>query len=241
MANRGNLSATLFPLLLAGFLAGISYWLEVTTRPPASAKDGSNRHDPDYYVANFSVRRFDAGGILQHTFSADLMQHYPDDDSTDVTAPRVVYHRDPATFITSKTATVDGKGEHVRLINAVRIVRAGAPGKPPTTLTTQHLDVWPDTEQARSDVPVLVVQGLSNVTGNTLESNNKAGTHVLDGAVRGIFYRGGGVRSTAPAAPDNVPPAIEPQVRPAAPPAKPQPKPKPKPQTKPKPQSKPKR
>ena len=248
MTTRAHRVTNLFPLLLAGLLAGMSYWLEVATRSDTKNADGRHRHDPDYFVANFNVRRFDAEGALQHTLIANMMRHYPDDDITEVDVPRIIYHRAPGTLITSRTARVDGKGEHVRLIDEVRITRASVDRKLPSTLTTAHLDVYPDDEIARTDVPVLIVQGLSNIRGDAMESNNKTATHVLDGAVRGIFFRNGGVRSVVqtqtatPAFPAETAtsrprPVAEPRPKDkpqAKPPAKPKAKVPPKSQTKPK-------
>lgn len=242
MRGRANPVATLFPLLLAGFLAGMSYWLELASRPQGLGQDGKSRHDPDYYVENFNVKRFDAEGLLQHTLIADRMQHYPDDDTTLVAAPRMIYHREPATYLSARAAQVDGKGERVELIDAVQVLRAGLNGKPTTTLTTERLEAYPDDEIARTLVPARIVQGLSHVTGNTLESNNKTAIHILEGAVRGTFQRSRGMSGASqPVAQVAAPVARQPQpeTRPAAKlKAKSQAKSQAKPKARPKPQAK---
>lgn len=248
MQFRANPVATLFPLLLAGFLAGMSYWLELASRPPKVGNDGKSRHDPDYIVENFNVRRFDAEGLLQHTLIADRMRHFPDDDTTLIAEPRLIYHRVPATYINARQALVDGKGEHVELSQDVRVLRAGLNGKPATEMHTERLDAFPDDEIARSSVPVKIVQGLSHIAGNTLESNNKAATHILDGAVKGTFYRNRLAAATAlppqakPPLPVTRKPVVRalPQVKPAAKP-KPQAKSPSRPKSPAKPQPKPKR
>lgn len=244
--DRASPATTLFPLMLAGFLAGMSYWLELASRPTHSRGDGSQRHDPDYIVENFQVRRFDDAGLLQNTLLADSMRHYPDDDTTVVARPRLTYHRAPPTAIVAREGRIDGTGEHVELIDEVRVTRAGAAGKPPTVLTTTRLDAYPEEEVARTSVPVTIVQGKSNITGNSMSADNKTGTYVLDGAVRGVFHRlGGGMPASgtmspvpavppkatarAPAVPvvKRAPPKAKTKARPAAKP-KPQPKAKPK-------------
>ena len=86
-----KLSATrLFPLLLMLALAGLTFWLERTVREEEGMHPSLRRHDPDYIVDNLTHTRFNAQGAVESTLAAAKMLHYPDDDSTDLVAPRVV-------------------------------------------------------------------------------------------------------------------------------------------------------
>lgn len=233
MPTRANPAATLFPLLLAGLLAGMSYWLELASRAPTTTNDGKSRHDPDFIVRNFEVRRFDPQGNLQHTVVADLMRHYPDDDSTVVLSPRITYHRNPPTFINARAAQISSKGEHVTLIDEVRVARTGAGNKLDTVLTTTRLEAWPDDEIAKSNVPVTITQGQTNVRGSGLSVDNKTSIYILDGPVQGVFFR---AAKTQPASP---PTAVQvPQPIPAASKSAPRTGNKSKPKVKSKPKSK---
>ena len=216
MPTRANPAATLFPLLLAGLLAGMSYWLELASRPPGMANDGKNRHDPDYIIDHFVVRRFDPGGTLQHTAVAEQMRHYPDDDSTVVVEPNLTYHRTPPTRIRARLAHIDKDGKHVELIDDVRLVRDPVGGKPETVLTTQRLHVWPDDETARSAAPVTITQGRSRVDGSQLDVDNRSQVYVLEGPVRGVFFRDSRQTATPPAP---IPPAMAPDRPPKKSPA----------------------
>lgn len=230
MTTRTSPTATLFPLLLAGLLAGMSFWLEMASRGPAAGVDAKGRHDPDYIIQNFEVRRFDPQGQLQHTVVAEQMRHYPDDDSTVVAEPRITYHRDPPTFVSARQALVSSKGEHVTLIDEVSVRRSGIGNKPDTVLTTTRLDVWPDDEVAKSDVPVTITQGKTNVQGSGLNVDNKTSIYTLEGPVQGVFFRKGNTVADAPAAAEAQTTAV-PALAPAPPKptgttAKPQAKPK---------------
>lgn len=237
MPTRANPAATLFPLLLAALLAGLSYWLELTTRQQTTGNDGKSRHDPDYIIEKFELRRFDPQGNLQHTLVADLMRHYPDDDSTVVFAPRLTYHRTPPTLVSSREARLDSEGKHVELLDDVRVTRAGTAGKPDTVLTTSRLHAYPDDEIAKTNVPVTITQGQTNVNGSGLNADNKTSIYVLEGPVRGVFFRNGG--SPAKAQPAAVPAAVPKAT--AKPTTKPKATPKPKavPKSRAKPRSKP--
>lgn len=189
MSIRANPVAALFPLLLLGLLAGLSYWLEMASRTPVSADDGKSRHDPDYIVGPFVAKRYNTEGLLQHSLTADELRHFPDDDSSEITAPRLTYHRDPSTTVSARSARISSKSEHVQLMGDVRIVRAGAPGKEDSVLTTERLDAWPETEIAQSDHPVTLNQGRSSIQGSGFRMDNTISHFVLEGPVRGTFYR----------------------------------------------------
>ncbi|MBA3031895.1 MAG: LPS export ABC transporter periplasmic protein LptC [Gammaproteobacteria bacterium] len=222
MPSRFNPTATLFPLIIVGLLAGMTFWLEQAARPLAITDDGKSRHDPDYIIENFEVRRFDPEGALQHTLRAEIMRHYPDDDSTVIGSPHLTFHRQPPTLITAREARLDGEGKHVQLIDDVRVRRNGLGGNPDSVLTTARLDAFPDDELATSDVPVTIEQGRSNISGGGLSADNKTSIYVLEGPVYGIFHRATGRTSAA----TQLPAAEKPE-------SKPKPKPKPKPKSKP--------
>lgn len=237
MPTRYNPAATLFPLVIVGLLAGMTFWLELASQSPATGSDGKSRHDPDYIIENFEVKRFDPQGALQHTLRAASMQHYPDDDSTTIQSPHLTYHRQPPTLISAQIAHLDSGGKHVQLIKDVRVERASLGEKPATVLTTVQLDAFPDDEIATSKAPVTIAQGSSNISGIGLQANNKTSVYILDGPVQGLFQRAArGAPAPALAADSNAPGktnmAIKPKPK-SKPKAKPQPKPKPKSQPKP--------
>lgn len=180
--------ASLFPLALLALLAGLTFWLERATQTDAS-RSGKKRHDPDFIVDRFEVRRYAADGALQHTLIADRMLHYADDESSDVIAPRLTYHRQRPTVVTSRTAWMDKEGDHARLDGDVRVVRAGADGGPETVIETSVLHVITDDEFAHTGAPVTITQGRSVIHGVGLTADNKTQVSTLSGPVRGTLYR----------------------------------------------------
>lgn len=183
-----KLPSGLFPFLLMGLLAALTFWLEQTTRPTSPGKEGKLRHAPDYYVEVLTLRRYDSDGSLMHTLHASSMRHFPDDDTTETVAPRLTYHRLPGLFVTAKTAWLNSDASHIRLLDDVSVTRSGVGNKPGSTLTTRSLDAYPDEEIISTDHPVHLVQGRSKVDGRTLRANNKTAHYVLGGPVQGIFY-----------------------------------------------------
>lgn len=181
--------ATLFPLLIMALLAGLTLWLERASQQDDASGRAKLRHDPDFYVEHFTLRRFDPTGAVQHALTAEKMFHFPDDDSTEVVAPHLTYYGPRQTTVTARTAWLDKAGKHVRLNDDVRVVRAGNAETLETVITTSVMHVRPDDEYAYTDAPVTIRQGQSVMHGVGLEADNKTQIAVLSGPVRGTIYR----------------------------------------------------
>lgn len=184
MRDRG----ALFPLVLIGALAALTFWLQSVTSPRSAERSGKARHDPDFIVDNFNVKRFGPEGNLQHTLFATRMQHFPDDDTTLVSSPRVTFHREPPTILSADSARISANGKEVLLSGNVRWQHAGL-GTPDTVMSTASLLVLPDDEVARSRDAVTITKGQSIITGNGLAIDNKTSTVKLYGPVRGTIHR----------------------------------------------------
>lgn len=181
-------AALLGPLVLAIFLAGITYWINQIVQADGPRKP--LRHDPDYIITDFNVRRFDVNGILQHTLIADKMVHYPDDDTSVVTSPHLINHRQPVTEIFARQGLVGTQAKQIDFVDDVRVVRQDATGQAlATVMETRLLTVFPDDESGHTLTPVTITQGKNIITGNRLELNNKSGIAVLIGRVTGTLYR----------------------------------------------------
>lgn len=188
-------SGSLFPLLLVGVLAALTFWLQQVADPGLADRSGRMRHDPDFIVEKFSVRRFNAEGKLQHTLTAPLMAHYPDDDSTVLDSPQVVFHGDPPSRLSGSKAYVSKDAREVVLDGNVSMVRTGVDG-PDTVVATSRLSIFPEEETARSDAAVTITQGRTVINGTGLAIDNKTSTTQLFGPVRGIIHRADSARKT---------------------------------------------
>ena len=181
-------TASLFPLLMLVLLAALTFWLNRVIE--GDKPRGPQRHDPDYWVEGFEVRRFDMDGKLQHTIVADKLLHFPDDDTTIVTTPHITYHQQPPSEIFAAMAYIGRDGKEVDLVDKVRVVRHGQIGdSPPTVLETRTLKVFPDDERGRTEDPVVITQDKSILKGKGLEIDNRSGITVLRGRVTGTLYR----------------------------------------------------
>ena len=181
-------AASLFPLAMLVLLAALTFWLNRVIQ--GDNPRGPQRHDPDYWVERFQVRRFDLDGKLQHTLVADQLLHYPDDDTTIVTTPHITYHQTPPAEISARMAYVGKDGKEIDLVDNVRVIRhPSAEGSAPTVLDTRTLKVFPDAEKGSSRDPVVITQGMSVMHGTGLDIDNRSGITVLHGRVTGTLHR----------------------------------------------------
>lgn len=190
MKLRGGLSG-LFPIALMALLAGLTLWLERSTRSEAPAGDARLRHDPDAMADNVHLRRYGPDGELQHDLRAVHMAHFPDDDTTEMRQPALTYVRPQAsTHARADTAVMQGKGEVVTMRGNVRVARDASGDRAEMVAEMPHLVVWPDDERARTDAPVRIRQGGSVITGVGMDIDNIELVYRLHHDVRGVIQPG---------------------------------------------------
>jgi lipopolysaccharide export system protein LptC len=162
------------PLILLALLATMSFWLDRKVQPPAHRADGSTRHDPDFIVEGFSAVKMNPDGTRRYALSAKRMVHFPDDNSTQLELPRLVYFdykRAPVT-IRSETAEAVQGGDDVFFRGDVQIIRSAFASNAELGVFTSFLEVIPDKDLAKTDKPVRMVEGSSTASSVGLEFNN---------------------------------------------------------------------
>jgi lipopolysaccharide export system protein LptC len=185
----GNRSESWFPLVLLGFVAALTFWLDRVAQPPTPGVAGIVRHDPDYIVNGLSALRMDKEGRVKDTLHAQKMTHFPDDDVTVLDAPKLMTYaqdRAPVT-VTSQQAHMSGNGENVYFEKDVRVVRAATGKDGELVLETEYLHVIPDANVAQTDKPVTVRNAGAVVTASGLELNSETRVLKLQGRVKGVF------------------------------------------------------
>lgn len=171
-------SAIFFPLILAGLLAIITFWINLAVEQQGPKIDGSNRHDPDYTMNNFVTTQSDITGKLRYVLAATEMLHYPDDDSTVLQRPRFTqYTTDkPYTQIEGLRGYISSDGEEIELVDNVKVVRQAFEGKGEMQLLTEKLIIFPKQDLAKTSSPVMITQAPKTVihgTGMIFDKKNQ--------------------------------------------------------------------
>ncbi len=178
----------LFPLALMLSLALLTFYLERTVREE-EANPALRRHDPDYVVSNFTSTTYSREGLPLSVLSAATMVHYPDDDSTELVAPRVVQSKpaEPRIAVTAERGALSGDGEEIFLYDNVVLEREGDGAQPAARLTTSFLHLLRDRSLARTDREVTIVEDRRSLSGRGMEYNNDTREFRLHAEVRGRF------------------------------------------------------
>ena len=171
-------SAIFFPLILAGLLAIITFWINVAVEQQGPKIDGSNRHDPDYTMNNFVTTQTDITGKLRYVLAATEMLHYPDDDSTVLQRPRFTHYTTdkPYTQIEGLRGYISSDGEEIELVDNVKVVRQAFEGKGEMQLRTEKLIILPNQDLAKTNSPVVIKQAPKTVihgTGMIFDKKNQ--------------------------------------------------------------------
>jgi lipopolysaccharide export system protein LptC len=164
-----------FPLGLVLLLALLTFWLNRMVQEPPPKKDGSGRHDPDYWVENFTATRLGADGKPRHVLTARKMTHYPDDDSTHLEQPRFSgFEAGKAPMhIQARRGLVSRDGEHVHFTGDVVAIREPQGNKSQLSLATSYLHIIPDQDRALTDRAVTIRDANITVTAVGMELNNR--------------------------------------------------------------------
>ena len=169
-------------------LALLTFYLERTVReeesPPAL-----RRHDPDYVVTKFVTTTYNRDGAVETVMEAERMVHYPDDDTTELFAPRVVQAKPPHPrfSVRAERGQLSRDGDEIFLYGDVLLVRDAAADRPEARMMTDFLHILRDRSLVRSDRDVKIVEGGRSLSGRGMEYNNETRELVLRSDVQARF------------------------------------------------------
>jgi lipopolysaccharide export system protein LptC len=179
----------LFPLALMLSLAGLTFWLDHQVSVEQGTHPSLRRHDPDYLVDNFTTTTYNREGKVETVLSAAKMQHYPDDDSTELTAPRVLQARPAQPRYTARAdrGRVSREGDEIFLYDNVVLVREADATRPEARMSTSFLHILRDRNLVRTDREVLFEEPGRSLKGRGMEYFNATRELVLHADVQGSF------------------------------------------------------
>jgi len=183
-------------ILMAVFALG-SWWL-VRSLPSFfnEAAAPSVRHEPDYFLKNFSVKSFDGNGRLLRELNGDQAHHFPDTDTLDIQKVQMQGHSKEGQQVTALAdkALAKGDGTQVTFLGNVQITQPGAKSANGTQLATemrsQEIKAFVKEERLVSDVPIEIRRGQNIFTAEKMLMNSKTGKYELNGKVRGLVQSG---------------------------------------------------
>jgi lipopolysaccharide export system protein LptC len=179
----------LFPLLLLAALAALTYWLDHTMQSPDVVRDKRQAHEPDYTVENLIATRLNVDGRVHDTLRTAVLLHYPDDDSTHLTAPQFAsYAHGTPLSITAREGEISSNGGNLYFRGDVRATRAAQGGNGALVVTTEYLHVLPDDNIAKTDHAVTIREDGMTISAGGMELNSERRLLKLHAGVRAVYH-----------------------------------------------------
>jgi lipopolysaccharide export system protein LptC len=191
------------PLVLAGVLAGFTWWLVVSSPDVGEGARATepDRGTPDYELAHARLARFDAQGRLEAVIDGERMRHYPVTQTVQIDAMQLALrHPDGRRVLAqaregewseergmaSLSGAADVRLADVGVVLPVQAADVGERGEAGVTrILGERLDLDTRARVLTSQQPVTVLREGSTVRAQTLRHNEPAGLTDLGGRVHG--------------------------------------------------------
>jgi lipopolysaccharide export system protein LptC len=183
------------PLILMALMAMGSWWLvRSTPNLVPTAIESVSRHEPDYFMHNFSIKTFDAQGRLKSEISGDQARHFPDTDTVEIAQVRMRSFSEQSGISTASAdqGLTNGDGSEVQLTgNALvqREARQDTTGHqvPGGEFRAEFLHVYVNTERLKTHKPVQLRRGEDLFVADGMDFDNVERVLTLRGHVRGVL------------------------------------------------------
>ena len=177
------------PLVLMLFLAGLTLWLRQAIEMTPGAGPVINNSDPDAVVDNLKLDRLGKNGVSQYSLSARRMLHFPDNDSTQLEAPRFFRRGEDGTAltVTADRGTITQNADEAIFFGNVLLRRDAAAGLPALQARTEYLHILAAKDIARTNRFVTITEGNRVLSGVGMEFSKLTRQFSLNSQVRGHY------------------------------------------------------
>lgn len=100
------------------------YLQDAFVQDPPEEQDFAQRHDPDYYIENFTATGLDKNGQRRFVIEAERMAHFPDDDTALFDNPHVIEYvvGQAPRHTYADSGWMSSTGDEILLTGNVRVV-----------------------------------------------------------------------------------------------------------------------
>jgi len=135
---------TLLYIAILGLVGLFGIYLQNSFMEDApEEQDFKPRHDPDYYIENFTATGLDKNGQRRFVIEAERMAHFPDDDTALLDKPHVIEYE--VGFAPRHTYSDEGwmnsTGDEILLTGNVRIVVEADSRGPGGTMKSKRMRI----------------------------------------------------------------------------------------------------
>jgi|TARA_R110002096_G_scaffold110035_11_gene240534 lipopolysaccharide export system protein LptC len=159
--------------LLLALIAISSWWFAFVQETPVDDSATKPSHKIDYFLKDFDLLSMTMAGQPKQRLRAEYMQHFIDDDSTEMTAPKMTMFAPdkPDLNIYSETGYISSDGQLVLLNGAVKVKREALKNIAAMEIDTHNLRVQLANDFAETDEFVKIKSGNNIIKGNGLRAH----------------------------------------------------------------------
>lgn len=154
-------------------LAATTWWLAFTQENDIAPTPSKPQHKIDYFLREFNILSMTIAGQPKQRLKASQMQHFIDDDSTEIIAPQLTMFstQKPDIDIQSETGYISSDGNLILLNGKVNIKRQAFNKVEPITIDTHNLRVQVDNDYAETAEFVTIKSGINSIQGTGLRAH----------------------------------------------------------------------
>ena len=179
------------PVLIMALIALGSWWL--LRNAPSHESDTPAqvaRHEPDYFMRDFTVKEYTLNGQLKNELHGKEMLHFPDSQQFELMTPKFVAFddQDRRMDASAKRGTSNSDGSLIELFDDAEVQRIDAKGREsPFRFTGAHLRVFGNDKRVESDLPVTLQRGPDTFKGGNLRYDHSQGLAQLGAPVTALL------------------------------------------------------
>ncbi len=191
--------AVWFPLTLLAVLALLTTWLDYEVDNAMTEAVVRQRDDPDTLLHGFATTQTDAKGRVTSVLRGERLTHFPADGRNELLRPSGEHFPETGGRIAFKAdrGTVSGDRKSVELSDGVDLSRS-RDGRPPLSLQTSTLTIFPDQQRASTEAPVTIRDAHTQLRGVGLDFDARSGTLSLRSRVQVIYQKNARQNASAP-------------------------------------------
>ena len=158
------MNAIITTLIVVAF-GVFSFWLLQDLENQDIVTQSTAVHEPDYFLENMVRTTTGEDGELRNILRATLVEHFPDDDSTELASPHLEIYNgaEQPWHVIAERGWISSGNDVVLLRGDVEIWRLDEGGRRAYEVITTELRVLPREQYAETDNPTIIV-GADSVT-----------------------------------------------------------------------------
>ena len=176
-------------LIVVLAIATLTYKLSTTVEDTTSTQDPKLRHDPDYFIGDFIATMYDANGLANYFIKAKYLEHFPDDDTIEISELEINYNdKDNQTWTTTSQKGIGYENIHVlHLSGDVKVENQPKDPSKKLVLLTDELRIDFNTRQAVTETKVKILGKNSTINAIGMDIDLINGTLNLKSQARGHY------------------------------------------------------